>query len=394
MKPRPILAAASLALLLLAAACGRDGSAAPPQGGGPGGGGPGGGPGGGRRGGGGPPAVETVAVARGDIAREMEVSGTVEPLRAVGVNAQVPGALVAVLAEEGDRVRQGQVLARLDDREVAAQAASAQANWEVARDALARARALRERQVITEAEYERDRAAEAAARAALEGIRTRRGYTVVRAPLTGVVTAKQVEAGDVVGAQSRLFTLADLSMLVVRVGVSELEVGRLTVGQPVRVALDAHPGMPFDGRIRRIFPAAEAATRQVPVEVALTGEGARAARPGYLARVAFALGAREGVLLVPESAVVGAAGGRAVFVVQDGRAERRTVETGLTTQGRVEILSGVREGEAVVVTGNASLRNDAEVRVVAGPGGGAAVAGPPGGSAGREPRGRPAGGGQ
>jgi membrane fusion protein, multidrug efflux system len=261
------------------------------------------------------------------------------------------------------------VLARMDDRELAAQAASAQASWEVARDAYARARQLRERQVITQAEYERDRAAEAAARAALDGVRTRRGYTVIRAPLAGVVTRKEVESGDVVGAQSRLFTVADLSTLVVRVGVSELDVGSLRVGQPVRVALDAHPGQRFEGRVRRIFPAAEAGTRLVPVEIALAGEGARAARPGYLARIAFALGTREGVLLVPASAVVGGAGAQNVFVVRDGRAERRRVETGLDTQGRVEIVSGLEEGEIVVVTGNASLRNDAEVRVVAGPGG-------------------------
>jgi membrane fusion protein, multidrug efflux system len=373
-----------LALLAAAAACGRDGNAAQPQGGG-GPGGPGG-PGGGRRPSG-PPAVETAAVLRGAIARELEVSGTVEPLRTVGVNALVSGALVAVAAEEGDFVRQGQVLARLDDREVAAQLASAQASWEVARDALARARQLRERQVITEAEYERDRAAEAAARAALDGVRTRRGYTVVRSPLTGVVTQKQVETGDVIGAQSRLFTVADLSTPVVRVGVSELEVGSLRVGQTVRVGLDAHPGQRFEGRIRRIFPSADPGTRLLPVEVALTGDAARAARPGYLARIAFALGAREGVLLVPASAVGGAAGSHTVFVVADGRAERRPVETGLSSEGRVEIVSGVQEGEAVVVTGNNNLRGDAEVRVVAGPGAAPAAERPEGPPAAAERRG-------
>jgi membrane fusion protein, multidrug efflux system len=312
--------------------------------------------------------VETAAAALGSIARELEVSGTVEPLRVVGVNAQVAGALVAVTVEEGSGVRQGQVLARMDDREIAAQAASAQANWEVARDALARARQLRERQVITEAEFERDRAAEAAARAVLDGVRTRMGYTVIRAPLGGVVIQKQVEAGDVVGAQSRLFSIADLSILVVRVGVSELEIGSLGAQQSVRVAFDAHPGRRFEGRIRRIFPSADPGTRLVPVEVALTGEGARAARPGYLARIGFALGAREGVLLLPASAVVGSAGAHNVFVVRDGRAERRRVETGLSSEGRVEIVSGLEEGEVVVVTGNTNLRNDVEVRVVAGPG--------------------------
>jgi membrane fusion protein (multidrug efflux system) len=365
-----------MALALLAGACGREGAAEQPRGGGPGGGG-GRGPGG-RGGMGGPPAVETAAVETGSIAREIEVSGTVEPLRSVGVNAQSAGALVSVNAEEGDYVQRGAVMARLDARELEAQVASARANWEVARDAFARAQQLRERQVITQAEFDAARAAEAAARASLDQLRTRIGYTVVRAPAGGVVTEKLVEMGAVVGAQTKLFTIAEVSTLVTRVGVSELDVGSLREGQGARVMLDAYPGQRFEGRIRRIFPAADPATRLVPVEVALTGEAARAARPGFLARVAFALGARDGVLLVPASAVVGQAGAQQVFVVVDGKAERRTVETGLSSEGRVEVVSGLREGEAVVVTGSNNVRNNADVRVVSGPGGAPAGARPTG----------------
>lgn len=369
-----------MALVLLAGACGRGDAAEQPKGGGPGGGG-GRGPGG-RGGGGGPPAVETAAVETGSIAREIEVSGTVEPLRSVGVNAQSAGALVSVNAEEGDYVQRGAVMARLDARELEAQVASARANWEVARDAFARAQQLRERQVITQAEFDAARAAEAAARASLDQLRTRIGYTVVRAPAGGVVTEKLVETGAVVGAQTRLFTIAEVSTLVSRVGVSELDVGSLRVGQSARVMLDAYPGQRFEGRIRRIFPSADPATRLVPVEVALTGEAAKAARPGYLARVSFALGARDDVLLVPASAVVGQAGAQQVFVVVNGKAERRSVETGLSSEGRVEIVSGLQAGEAVVTTGSNNVRNNADVRVVSGPGGAPAGARPAGAAGG------------
>lgn len=278
------------------------------------------------------------------------------------------GALTAVNVEEGDAVRAGQVLARLDDRELSAQLASAEAAYEVARSTLERSRQLREGQVITEAEWERDRAAEAAARAQRDGLRTRAGYATIRAPSAGVITAKEVETGDVVGAQTRLFTIGDLSTPVVRVGVSELDVVSLAEGEEVRVALDAYPAQTFDGRIRRIFPAADPETRLVPVEVMLRGDAAEAARPGFLARATFALGAKEGVVLVPASAVTGAAGAQTVYVVEGGAAERRSVETGLTSRGRIEIVSGLQPGEVVVTTGNNELRDGAEVRVVAGPG--------------------------
>lgn len=360
-----------LGLSVAAAACGGESEAAQGGGrGGPGGGGGGrGGPGGGR---GGPAVVETAPVALGTIAREVTVSGTVEPIRTVAVNAQMAGALLDVGVEEGSPVRQGQVLARIDAREIAAQVRSAQASYDVAQAALERAEQLRQRQVITAAEYERDQAARDAARAQLDGLRTRQGYSVVRAPASGVVTVKSVESGDVVGAQTKLFEIADVSTMVVPVRVSELDVVKLSPGDRVRVELDALPGQTLDGRIRRVFPSADPATRLVPVEVALQGEGARSARPGFLARVSLALGQNQNVKLVPQSAIVQSAGETSVFVVKDGKAERRPVETGLTSEGKVEVLSGLEPGEAVVTLGNNNVRDGAEVRVVAGPGAGAA----------------------
>lgn len=369
----PLLGLLLAGLTLAAAGCGGESEAAQGGGrGGPGGGGGGRGGPGGPGGRGGPAAVETAPVTLGTIAREVTVSGTVEPIRTVAVNAQMAGALLDVNVEEGSPVREGQVLARIDAREIAAQVRSAQASYGVAQAALERAEQLRQRQVITAAEYERDQAARDAARAQLDGLRARQGYSTVRAPSSGVITVKSVESGDVVGAQTKLFEIADVSTMVVPVRVSELDVVKLSTGDRARVELDALPGRTLDGRIRRVFPSADPATRLVPVEVALQGEGARAARPGFLARVSLALGQNQGVKLVPQSAIVQSAGETSVFVVKDGKAERRPVETGLTSRGQVEVLSGLEAGETVVTVGNNNVRDGAEVRVVAGPGAGAA----------------------
>lgn len=313
-----------------------------------------------------PTPVEVAAVERGSIAREITVSGVVQPIRSIGVNSQLPGALRSVLVEEGDLVRTGQTLARLDDSELRAQLTAAEANLEVAEAALARSESLRELEIITLSEYERDRTALAAARAQHDQIRTRVGFATVRAPLAGVITDKLVEAGDVVAPQTRLFELADVSTLVVRVGVSELDVVDLAVGDTVGVALDAYPGGSLTGVIRRVFPTADPATRLVPVEVALQGTRSAEARPGFLARVTFGLGTRGGVLLVPASAIVGGgeAGPEAVFVVEESTASRRAVSTGMTSRGRVEILQGLEAEELVVTVGNNALRDGAEVRVV------------------------------
>jgi RND family efflux transporter MFP subunit len=352
--------ALTILVILLIAACGGDEAPARPGSGGPGGERP-------------PAPVRTAVVERGSIAREVEVSAVVEPIRAVGVNSQLSTTVEAIFAEEGDRVGAGAVLARLDAGEIAPLIASAEAAHEVAQAAFERAQLLRDRQVITLPEYERDRAALAAAEAQLRQLRTRAGYATVRAPVSGVVIEKNVEAGDVVGTQDQLFRIADVSTLVVRVGVSELDVGELSQGGEVDVTLDAAPDSPFRGRIRRIFPSADPATRLVPVEVAL--EPGSIARPGFLARVRLRLGEREGVAIVPNGAILATESGEAAFIVVDGKAVRREVETGLVAKGRTEVVSGLTPGETVVIEGNHALRDGAPVRPA-----GAAAAQPGGGS--------------
>lgn len=327
--------------------------------GGSGGGGRPGGPGGARA-----VPVEVARVELGAIARSLVVSGVVEPIRSVAVNSQMSGALLMVAVEEGTAVRSGQVLARLDDRELQAGLAAAEAAFQVAESAHVRAQQLRDRQVITLPEYERDRTAHAAAKAELDQIRTRLGYATIAAPSAGVVTEKRVEAGDIVANQSRLFTIADLSTMVVRVQVSELDVVSVAPGDAVQVALDAYPGEELVGRVRRVFPSADPTTRLVPVEVAIEDEAARLARPGFLARVTFALGTHENVLLVPASALLGDERSQSVFVVADGKATRRDVTTGLISKGMVEVVSGLTAAESVVVVGNTTLQDGATVRVL------------------------------
>jgi RND family efflux transporter MFP subunit len=308
--------------------------------------------------------VETAAVELSSLSRDVTVSGVVEPLRTVGVNSQLSSPVLFVGAEEGDRVAAGQVLARLESAELRAAVASAEANHEVAEAAWERARQLHEEQIVTLAEFERDRAAFAAAEATLKQLRTRLGFATIQSPLSGVVLEKNVEAGDLVAPQQQLFRVADISTLVVRVGVSELDVVQLSQGDTAGVVLDAFPDQPVRGRIRRVFPAADPQSRLVPVEVAL--EPGSPARPGFLARVELRFDVRDEVPVMPAAAVVRGEGGQAVFVVQDGRAVRRAVQVGQTYEGRVEVQSGLAPGDVVVVKGNASLRDGARVRTLPG----------------------------
>lgn len=324
------------------------------------------------RGFGGPPAtpVETAAVVEGDIARVIVLPGTVEPIRTVGVNTQLAGALLEVAVEEGDRVEAGQVVARLDDRELRAQLRSAEASFEVAQAAYERSTQLLERQIITRPEYEADRTAYEASRSQLDQVRTRLGFTQVRAPIGGVVTVQAFQTGDVVGNQARLLEVAEVDTMVVRVSVSELDVVQIMEGDTVEVRLDALRDQVLQARVRRVFPAADPATRLVPVEVALSSVDARRVRPGFLARVSFELDPKAGAKLIPAGAIVSRGGGEGVYVVADSTVVLRTITPGLTANGQVEILDGLSAGERVVTLGANLLRDGGKIRDVTGRGAG------------------------
>jgi len=171
-----------------------------------------------------------------------------------------------------------------------------------------------------------------------------------------------------------MFEIAEDSLLVVRVRVSELDVVHLEPGNPVTVQLDAYPEARITGRIRRVFPSADAASRLVPVEVALGRRPAGVeARPGFLARVEFALDRRADVLAVPASAVGVSNGGAFVYLVDADTLVHRPVETGLTVAGWIEVTAGLAAGERVVTSGHVNLRPGTVVRVAGDPsaGGGA-----------------------
>jgi RND family efflux transporter MFP subunit len=151
---------------------------------------------------------------------------------------------------------------------------------------------------------------------------------------------------------------------VTRIQVSELEVSTLRAGNIVPLAVDALGGQRVEGRIRRIFPSADSATRLVPVEVALTGGQLAGLRPGYTVRATLALDRRDDALLVPSRAVSGPAGARAVYIVKAGKIERRAVRVGSDMSGMSEILEGVVEGDSVIVSGTSMIREGAAAKVV------------------------------
>jgi membrane fusion protein (multidrug efflux system) len=162
--------------------------------------------------------------------------------------------------------------------------------------------------------------------------------------------------------KSPLLELADLSSLVVRVAVPEAHAAEVRDGMPAVVRLDAVPGKTFPGKVARAYPGLDQRMRTRTVE--LTLDGPAALMPGMFARVRLIIESVSDALVIPrEAVIVTPAGARVVFVVEDGKAAQRKVTTGIEEAGRVQILSGLKTGEKVVVEGHEKLKDGAAVRL-------------------------------
>ncbi len=310
--------------------------------------------------------VQAVEITPRDLSRTVQVSSAVEPLRTIRLASRSEGVLTDVDVDTGDRVRAGQVLARIDVSEHLAELARAQARVQERELAFQRMAQLRESGHIDAASHDSARAERDIAASEVELWQTRVAFGTVRSSIDGVVIARHVEPGEAVARHDVLFELADLQTLVVRSGVSELDVRALRVGDEVTLQLDAlELAEPLMGSVRRIFPAAEPGSRLVTVEVDLPEGADKGVRPGFLARAQLLVDQREDVLAVPAGAMAEEDGGHYVMLINDDmRLERRSVSPGVSRGGWQELLEGVRPGERVVATNPLDLNEGTTVRIV------------------------------
>ncbi|HXH07666.1 MAG TPA: efflux RND transporter periplasmic adaptor subunit [Vicinamibacterales bacterium] len=307
---------------------------------------------------------ESVAAARiATIESGPIVSGAIAPARSATVRAEVGGSVVAISVDEGEPVRRGQIVARIEARdleeahrsaEVAVRAAEQQ--LAIARSEAARTQALVEGGALAERDLELARnqvaAAEsqlAAARAKLAAATQQLADTVVRAPIDGIVSVRSASAGDVVSPGTALVTIIDPSSLRLEAAVPSERVGEIRPGVPVEFEVRGYPGRTFLGRIARLSPAADPATRQVKILVEIPNVDRRLIA-GLYAEGRIKTTVRQ-ALVVPASAVDETSAKPAVTRIAGGRAERVEVQLGLRDPERevVEILSGLRPGDQVLV---------------------------------------------
>jgi len=342
-------------LAVLAGACGTSGAPAAGATGGAAGR-----PGGGRAGGG-PVPVEVVLVRSDTVIDAITATGQIEPLQSIELRPEVDGRLVDIMVREGDFVAQGTPLFRVDDAELKAQVARAQADRDLAQQALTRTRALLADKAAAPADVERAEAQMRSTQASLDLLELRLARTTVRAPFSGVTGQRLASLGDYVNSSTRLITLQTVNPQRAVFQVPERYAEKLKVGQRVLFRVAALPGRDFAGTVDFVDPRVQLPSRTITIK-ALAANPRRELASGMFIEARLETATRTAALVIPEDAVSPFAGAMYVWVIQDAKAQRREVVLGVRTPGYVEIEQGLELGEQVVVGGTDRLQPGTEVR--------------------------------
>jgi len=319
--------------------------------------------------------VPALTVGATDLESTLQISGNLAPRTRVAIFAKLPGTLSRVAVEIGDRVRAGQTVATMDRREIDAQVDAAEAAVNVAHAGLESSEATLANAIVEHeraqklfdtgaisrqrldaadttrrsASAQRDlaKASVAQAEAALRRAREVQRDATLTSPIDGVIVERNYDAGSLASpGEKAVAVVADLRVLKLEAGVSELEAGRLRTGMPARISVQARPGETFDGRLAAIAPEVDARNRHFAIEVRTSNPGSLLS--GMYATATIPLEHVAGALAVPRNAIATRDGRRVVFKVDQGTVRDVPVVEGLSSGTQVQISDGLQAGDVIV----------------------------------------------
>jgi len=346
--------ALAVTAVVLAAGCGKkDGGQAQAQNGGPGG----------ERGPQQPPVPVAVQNAEtGSIASYYTATATLAAEKEAEILARVAGVVEAIPVEEGDIVREGAEMLRIDNDEYRYRLEQATADRADLESRYTRLQEMLAQHLVSAEEFEGIKNDLESARAAEGLARLNLSYTKVVAPFTGRVVTRSVNVGQTINQGTPLFVLSDFDPLLARIHVPAKEFNKLKVDQPVDLTLESN-GAKIKGRIKLISPVIDPQSGTIKVTVEIP-EYPADTRPGDFAQVSIVTERRNATTLVPKIAVVTDRGERVVYVAADSTAQRHVVDVGFEDDTNAEILSGIEAGQPVIVKGQRSLKHGQPIKIL------------------------------
>src|SRR5664280_240634 len=319
-----------------------------------------------------PPTPVAIAVAKSEVIPNLLTAvGDLAAVHQFNVTADVNGRVTNIMFTAGSEVKAGSPLVQLFDGPDQGDLASFKAQATVAQLSLDRAKQLAARQFGPQATVDTAQAAYDQANAGIAKTQAIISQKLVRAPFDGELGVRHVEVGQFLTAGTQIVTLTDLSQLYANFTVTEKDSAALKVGQIVRLVVDAYPGRTFEGKITTIEPQIASDTRNIRVQATLDNPG-HILKPGMFATTTVVLPDRPAVVTVPETAVDYTLYGDSVFLITEKKADdgktsltavRTFVRTGNRTDGRADIVSGLKPGDRVVAVGQLKLQSGVAVAI-------------------------------
>lgn len=316
--------------------------------------------------------VEIARAARRPMSASYSATASLKAVREAQVVSMTSGVLLKLMAEEGDSVKAGDVLARLDPDRKGLALAQAEAQLQKLEREYKRSQELFERQLVSADANDKVRSDLEVQRAAVQIARLELSYTSITAPISGVIAQRMVKVGNLIQPNTPMFTVVDSSRLEAVLNVPEREFSTMRAGLPVTMQVDALPGRTFAGTVDRVSPVIDAGSGTFRVTAAF--DGGRQLQPGMFGRLDLVYDRRADALTIPRNALIEGDGETAVFVLRDNKAVRTPVQVGFINGAYAEIREGLVEGDGVVTVGKVTLRDGATVEVVNGTEGASAVA--------------------
>ncbi len=307
--------------------------------------------------------VETIRPTRGDIDAMYSGTAPIEAFADAMVIAKVSGEVREILAEEGDDVVSGQVLARLDGDRLRLEAQQAEATLRKLERDYQRNVDLKDKALISAGDFEKIQFEMEALQAAYDLARLEYSYTEIRAPINGVISQRLVKIGNTIDVNAETFEVTSLEPLVSYLHVPEREFRRIDPNQTASIDVDALQGARFDATVARVSPIVDPDTGTFKITIEVS-DPTRRLKPGMFGRINIVYDSHLNVLQIPRSAIIEEAGSNTVFVVSGEIAEKREIQTGYAEGGNIEVLSGLDDDDEIVFVGHTNLKDGSKVAVI------------------------------
>ncbi|NJO00420.1 MAG: efflux RND transporter periplasmic adaptor subunit [Bacteroidia bacterium] len=308
-------------------------------------------------------AVEVITAQRSTYYAALQYTGTFKPFKETNFGAESQGKLTEVYIEEGDYVKSGQLLAKINDELLSVKLAAEQAQLEKAKVDLERQKNLSKDNATTDAMLKQMELGYALAQTAVASTQKQIAMTRITAPISGLITMETIEKGSIVAPGVPLGTITDVSQLKLEVLIPENQIKTIKKGSRITVMSDVYPDQIFTGTINLIAVKGDQ-NHNFKVEILVANSNSNfPLKAGMFASIQANSSEQVTNFLIPRSAVVNQNGETKVFVAQNGKAVARTIQTNGLIDDNMQVISGIEEGEQVIITGVNNLKDGITIKI-------------------------------